>query len=160
MHDAHDPRRRHATADPVPGLVAHGGVHPLPATTPPAKRSESRYRFGYRIRLDVPASLGCDVRITGRSWTIIDAEANRRDVTGRGVVGREPDIGPGDHFTYESSVELPTPWGTMEGWLECEVAGRVIRVPVARFVLGSDPRSEVCPRDGESTAARGTTTFG
>ncbi|MBS0186548.1 MAG: Co2+/Mg2+ efflux protein ApaG [Planctomycetes bacterium] len=74
---------------------------------------EREYVFGYRIRI----SNATDriIQVLSRRWTIVDANGKSRDVEGEGVVGRQPILGPGQFFQYESFCPLSTPWGTMEG---------------------------------------------
>ncbi len=74
---------------------------------------EREFVFGYRIRI----TNGTDrvVQLLSRRWTIVDANGKSRDVEGEGVVGRQPILGPGQFFQYESFCPLKTPWGTMEG---------------------------------------------
>jgi len=75
--------------------------------------SASRFVFGYRItimnrRKDI-------VQLLRRHWVIKDADGERRDVEGAGVVGRTPILEPDESFEYSSGCPLETPWGTMEG---------------------------------------------
>ncbi|MBX3389397.1 MAG: Co2+/Mg2+ efflux protein ApaG [Phycisphaeraceae bacterium] len=75
--------------------------------------SEREYVFGYRVR--ITNSTDRIVQLLARRWTIVDANGKLREVEGEGVVGRQPILGPGQFFQYESFCPLPTPWGTMEG---------------------------------------------
>ncbi|MDA1008759.1 MAG: Co2+/Mg2+ efflux protein ApaG [Planctomycetota bacterium] len=72
-----------------------------------------RYIFAYRVRV----TNGSTERITllSRHWTIVDANGERHEVKGRGVVGQTPLIDPGCIFEYASFCPIPTAWGTMEG---------------------------------------------
>jgi ApaG protein len=82
----------------------------LPEQSDPAER---RYVFGYTIVIsnqgDAPAQL------LSRHWVIIDANGQREEVNGPGVVGKTPRLEPGQAFKYQSFCPLKTPWGTMEG---------------------------------------------
>ncbi len=77
---------------------------------------EDRYVFSYTVTIhnqgQVPAKL---VR---RHWIITDANGERREVTGEGVVGEQPMLGPGERFRYTSGAMLTTPVGSMEGSYE------------------------------------------
>lgn len=71
------------------------------------------FAFGYRVRIH-NASRGA-VQLLSRSWVIVDANGNVKEVMGAGVVGAQPIIHPGETFTYESSALLPTSNGVMRG---------------------------------------------
>jgi len=45
----------------------------------------------------------------------VDADGEKHEVRGEGVIGHQPDLAPGQAFEYTSYCPLPTPWGTMEG---------------------------------------------
>lgn len=71
------------------------------------------YFFAYRVLLtnqgDRPA------RLVSRHWVITDGNGKVENVRGPGVVGKHPDLGPGDSFEYVSFCPLPTPIGSMRG---------------------------------------------
>ena len=48
-------------------------------------------------------------------WVIINADGDREEVDGPGVVGYLPELNAGESFEYSSSCPLDTNWGTMEG---------------------------------------------
>src|ERR1041385_8547500 len=72
----------------------------------------SRFIFAYRIRITNESPLR--VKLLSRHWIIVDAHGQRHEVRGEGVVGQQPDLGPGESFTYSSFCPLQTQWGTME----------------------------------------------
>jgi ApaG protein len=93
-----------------------------------------QYVYGYRITI---TNVGTRrARLRSRHWLILDADNNRQDVSGQGVVGQFPDLAPGQRFEYTSGCPLPTKWGTMEGsyTFEREDATR-FEVAVGRFFL-------------------------
>jgi ApaG protein len=72
-----------------------------------------RYVFGYRIRL---TNTGTErAQLVSRHWIITDANRQKQEVRGMGVVGEHPDLAPGESYEYSSGVTLTTPWGTMHG---------------------------------------------
>lgn len=80
------------------------------------ERSEpgkGRWLFSYDVRIandgERPAQL------LARHWIITDAEGNREEVVGEGVVGHQPRLEPGQEFTYTSYCVLRTPHGSMHG---------------------------------------------
>ena len=74
---------------------------------------ESRYAFAYHITIENCSSL--PAQLLSRHWVIVDANQERQEVRGAGVIGEQPHIAPGASFKYSSEVVLDTPVGTMEG---------------------------------------------
>jgi ApaG protein len=81
-----------------------------------ADRSEPaarRWLFTYTVRIanegEEPAQL------VARRWIITDANGERDQVTGDGVVGQQPRLAPGEQFEYTSFCVLNTPHGSMRG---------------------------------------------
>ena len=104
--------------------------------TEQSRPAEREYMFAYRIRIanegDAPAQL------ISRHWVIVDAQGNRHDVEGPGVVGRQPRLEPGQIFEYSSYCPLKTPWGTMEGaFLMRRDDSSEFEATVARFYLAA-----------------------
>ncbi|MBL8861850.1 MAG: Co2+/Mg2+ efflux protein ApaG [Planctomycetes bacterium] len=101
------------------------------------ERSEPRqglFLYAYRIRM---ANEGTQrARLRTRYWKILDAHNELREVRGPGVVGRYPDLAPGERFEYFSSCPLATRWGTMEGAFQFEREdGTPFEARVERFFL-------------------------
>lgn len=123
-------------------LVTHGvrvAVSPsyLPHDSDPkGDVGRPRWVFAYRVRITNESEHRA--HLLTRHWTIVDADGERHEVHGEGVVGHQPDLGPGEHFEYSSYCPLETPWGTMQGEFQFEGAdGARFAVPVARFFLVS-----------------------
>ena len=55
------------------------------------------------------------VQLISRHWVIRDANDQVEEVRGRGVVGDQPVLQPGDAYEYTSGCPLPTPFGSMQG---------------------------------------------
>lgn len=85
-------------------------THYLPDQSTPAKRN---FAFGYTITLENHGSTAA--RLISRHWIITDANDAVQEVQGLGVVGEQPRLKPGEHFTYSSGVILETQTGTMQG---------------------------------------------
>ena len=72
-----------------------------------------RYVFAYTITIEnlseIPAQL------LSRHWVITDANGKVQEVSGDGVVGEQPKLGPGETFRYSSGAVLETPVGAMQG---------------------------------------------
>ncbi len=45
-------------------------------------------------------------------------QGQSQEVRGPGVVGEQPELGPGQSFRYQSACPLPTPHGKMRGHFE------------------------------------------
>jgi ApaG protein len=105
----------------------------MPKESVPA---HNKFFFGYRIAIRNEGD--ATVQLMSRHWIIIDAEGERRDVQGDGVVGHTPVLGPGHEFTYTSHVPLDTEWGTMEGTFQMiREDGTTFDAVVGRFYLSA-----------------------
>lgn len=74
---------------------------------------EDQYVFSYRIRITNEGSV--PVQLLNRTWVVMDAAGERRTVEGKGVVGEQPEIMPGQTHEYTSWVQFETPMGAMMG---------------------------------------------
>lgn len=100
--------------------------------------AEGKYLFSYTITIRNESSRRA--RLCSRHWIIVDADGERTDVRGEGVIGETPMLAPGTAYRYSSFCPLPTEWGTMEGTYVMEADdGEVFEVAVARFFLVSSP---------------------
>lgn len=113
---------------------------PSHSITDPGPGENPRYVFAYRIRITNESD--CRVQLLSRHWVIVDADGERHEVEGDGVVGQQPRLDPGAAFEYESFCPLQTPWGTMEGSFRMKVQsgpenGRFIEVGISRFYLAT-----------------------
>ncbi len=105
----------------------------LPDHSRPANH---KYVFGYRVR--ITNEDGRRARLKSRHWVIVDADGDRHDVVGEGVVGHQPDLAPGQAFEYTSYCPLETTWGTMEGrYTFVSEDEESFDIVVARFYLVS-----------------------
>lgn len=95
---------------------------------------ERRYLFSYTVTIH---NLGTQsARLLRRRWVIIDANGERREVHGDGVVGEQPLIEPGSHFRYTSGALINTPFGSMEGAYEMlGEDGSCFEAPIPAFTL-------------------------
>jgi len=93
-----------------------------------------RYVFAYRIRISNEGD--CRAKLISRHWVIVDADGERHEVRGEGVIGHQPDLAPGEAFEYTSYCPLPTPWGTMEGEYQMlDEHGEHFDAAISRFYL-------------------------
>ncbi len=100
---------------------------------------ENRYFFAYTITI---RNNGKRVaQLLSRHWIITDADGNRQEVRGEGVVGQQPVLAPGESFEYTSGTFLATPVGTMKGSYQMiEAEGDRFEANIPEFVL-SFPRT-------------------
>ena len=95
---------------------------------------QGRWLFSYTVRLanegDVAAQL------VSRRWVITDANGDREEVVGEGVVGQQPHLAPGEQFEYTSFCILKTPHGSMRGTYRMVRAdGSTFDARIAPFAL-------------------------
>lgn len=95
---------------------------------------DDRYVWGYRIVIS--NNSGIAVRLVNRYWNITDQNGQVDEVTGPGVVGEQPRLGPGDTYEYSSGCPLDTPSGLMFGHYQMETdEGEMFDVDIPAFSL-------------------------
>lgn len=93
-----------------------------------------KYLFAYRVTLTNEGDKWA--KLISRHWIIINADGDREDVEGPGVVGYTPELSPGESFEYTSFCTLNTNWGTMEGTYQMiREDGEMFDAEIARFYL-------------------------
>lgn len=101
------------------------------------ERSEparGRWFFAYHIRISNHGDQ--NVQLVSRHWIITDAHGRVEEVTGPGVVGKQPVLEPGASFEYTSFCPLGTPFGTMRGSYQMVGAdGQAFDAEIAEFAL-------------------------
>ena len=75
--------------------------------------SRNQWFFLYTIRVTNEGRQ--TVQLISRHWIITDAMGQTEEVKGKGVVGKQPVLEPGESFEYTSGCELKTPFGSMRG---------------------------------------------
>jgi ApaG protein len=96
--------------------------------------AENKFMFAYKVVItnESPGK----VKLISRHWVIINADGDREDVEGPGVVGYTPELEPGESFEYTSFCPLNTNWGTMEGsYRMIKENGESLDADIARFYL-------------------------
>jgi ApaG protein len=135
---ASDTTTRHLRIQVRPQYVPEGDLDPdAPHLAPGEQWQARRYIFAYTVRITNQG--GETVQLISRHWTIVDADGERHEVRGEGVVGKQPTLAPGHSFEYSSYCPLATPWGTMEGEYLMETEhGERFEAVVGRFYLVSE----------------------
>ena len=72
-----------------------------------------RYVFAYTINIRNQGNIAA--KLLSRHWIITDANNRVQEVKGKGVVGEQPYIKPGEAFQYTSGTMMETPVGSMQG---------------------------------------------
>lgn len=105
----------------------------LDAESEPA---EGRFVFAYTITLANTGEISA--RLLTRHWIITNADGLVQEVHGEGVVGEQPYLSPGGHYSYSSGAVLATPVGTMQGtyqWLGDDGVAFDAPIPLFRLAV-------------------------
>ena len=95
---------------------------------------ENQFAFAYHITITNDSSYG--IVLLHRHWIIIDANEQRQEVRGAGVIGEQPLIPTNTEYKYSSGTVLNTPIGTMQGSYQMvDEFGAALDVPIAPFLL-------------------------
>lgn len=93
-----------------------------------------RYVFAYTITISNDGEVAA--KLLSRHWVITDANGKVQEVSGDGVVGEQPYLGPGEHFRYSSGAVIETPVGAMQGLYRMVADdGMSFDAPIAPFTL-------------------------
>lgn len=113
------------------GIRVRVGAQFLPEQSSPESH---RYAFAYQVRITNDGER--QAQLMSREWIILDADNDRKEVQGEGVIGKTPLIAPGGSFDYVSGCTLSTEWGTMEGTYHfIREDGSAFDVSIGRFFL-------------------------
>lgn len=100
--------------------------------------ARDRYVFAYTITITNTG--GAAAQLLSRHWIITDAADKVQEVRGKGVVGEQPHLRPGESFEYTSGSAIATPVGTMRGSYQMIADdGTQFEAPIPEFTL-SMPR--------------------
>ena len=95
---------------------------------------ENRFVFTYAIKILNTGTVAA--QLLRRHWIITDANGETLEVRGKGVVGEQPWIGPGDDFQYTSGTVLNEFMGCMQGsFVMCAEDGIEFKAPIPVFTL-------------------------
>jgi len=72
-------------------------------------------KFVFSYHITVENSGKHRVKLISRNWYIVDSIQSRRQISGEGVVGQQPELHPGDSFSYMSWCPLQSAIGKMFG---------------------------------------------
>ncbi len=78
------------------------------------------------------------VQLLDRHWEIRDSNGEQHEVDGKGVIGKQPFIGPGETHEYNSFCVLKSYKGSMKGFYTMRREdGKEIKVRIPEFLLSS-----------------------
>ena len=98
--------------------------------------SEDTYLWAYKVKIKNNSKES--IKLLSRHWKIFDSNGNHREVRGKGVVGEQPIIQPGDEFEYTSGTPLSTSSGIMGGnYQMISSAGKNFDINIPTFSLDS-----------------------
>jgi ApaG protein len=110
----------------------------------PERSVPDRGQFFWSYTIAITNNGGETVQLRTRHWIITDATGKREDVRGRGVVGEQPVLAPGERYEYTSGVPLPTPSGFMTGRYQMvSESGEQFEIDVPTFSLDSPSERRV-----------------
>lgn len=93
-----------------------------------------QFTFAYTVTIKNTGQM--PAQLISRHWIIDDANGQRREIKGLGVVGHQPYLEPGQDFQYTSGTPLETPNGKMHGsYFFVAEDGTRFDVPIAEFDL-------------------------
>jgi len=75
---------------------------------------ENRYVHAYQVT--IINEKDTTIKLTERSWKIVNSHGEERIVTGKGVIGKQPELAPGDEHRYVSWSPMATDIGKMSGF--------------------------------------------
>lgn len=95
---------------------------------------EQRYVFSYTITIRNEGTQ--PAQLVSRHWLITDSNGKTQEVRGKGVVGEQPHLRPGQSFRYSSGAIIATPVGTMQGSYQMRSdEGLTFDAPIPAFRL-------------------------
>ena len=96
---------------------------------------KNRFVFAYQVLILNESR--SNVQLLRRRWLITDAFGHKRIVQGDGVIGRQPELAPGESHQYTSGCDFSTDMGKMEGYFFMinKDDGREFKVRIPAFVV-------------------------
>ncbi|WP_417596720.1 Co2+/Mg2+ efflux protein ApaG [Oceanospirillum sp.] len=82
--------------------------------------TEERDQYVFSYRVTITNNNRTSVKLKSRFWVVTDGNGKANEVKGKGVVGQQPVIAPGESYSYTSGAIFPTPLGFMQGHYELQ----------------------------------------
>lgn len=101
---------------------------------PPGKCGDRPHAFIYFLSIHNDSEV--TVTIRGRKWVVTHDDGSQLVVEGDGVVGQNPEIPPGEKFSYNSFHAIPTRQAQAEGaFIGVDDQGRRVLTRIPSFRL-------------------------
>lgn len=99
--------------------------------------SPSQYHFVFTYKITITNEGASTIQLLNRHWHIHDVQTRKKKVRGKGVVGQQPILEPGDSYQYVSGCNLKSGIGKMYGTylMERIIDGKKIEVNIPEFTL-------------------------
>ena len=102
----------------------------------PQRSRPIQHQWFFRYTITITNQRAETVQLLSRHWIITDARGHVDEVRGLGVVAQQPEIEPGESYSYSSGAPLTTASGKMEGTFQMVAqSGQLFDVKIARFNL-------------------------
>ena len=96
--------------------------------------SRNRYVFAYKVTITNSGIQSA--QLMSRKWIITDGDGKIQEVSGDGIVGKQPIMEPGQQHQYTSGSVLETKVGSMSGFYSMVAAdGHEFSAPIPLFTL-------------------------
>lgn len=120
---------------------------------------DGKFVYAYNVQIKNEA-VDEPVQLVSREFHIVDEEGIIDEVHGKGVVGKQPVLGMGEHFEYTSACSLRHLKGTMRGsyTLVSQKSGRLLNAELKPFALCPPKASR--PGGGSASSSSGTSAGG
>ena len=129
-------RRRAASALPVYEAETDGVTVRVTPDFMPEQSSRANGRFVWAYTVEIENRSAREFQLISRRWVITDGLNRTETVRGRGVVGEQPSLKPGEAYRYASACPLQTPSGLMGGAYQMLSAeGELFEVAIPTFSL-------------------------
>jgi ApaG protein len=73
-------------------------------------------KFIHAYKVTITNEKNCVIKLMERNWTIVDGYGKVRKIHGAGVIGKQPELKPGESHNYVSWCPMPTELGKMSGF--------------------------------------------
>ena len=94
----------------------------------------NKYVFSYEVEIKNDSLQ--PIQLISRHWIIENSKFEKFEVKGKGVIGEQPTIPPGEVYSYSSFTEISTPsgfmWGSYQMLTESEIS---FSVEIPKFEL-------------------------
>lgn len=104
-----------------------------------SSRPHNQY-FAFSYVVEIENNSPFEVQLISRYWLIKDANKDKKEVNGVGVIGKQPIIKPGEMHHYSSWSPLATPIGKMTGYYTMKrlMDSSTFKVYIPEFQLVAD----------------------